>query len=60
MREMPEVRHPLPLSNSGFQELIHVLWQACDRDWARQDGEGQALPVLVALRSTTQVHNAAF
>ena len=28
MREMPEVRHPLPLSNSGFQELIHVLWQA--------------------------------
>ncbi len=42
MREMPEVRHPLPLSNSGFQELIHVLL------------------VLVALWSTTQVHNAAF
>ena len=57
---MPEVRHPLPLSNSGFQELIHVLWQACHRDWARQDGEGQALLVLVALWSTTQVHNAAF
>ena len=57
---MPEVRHPLPLSNSGFQELIHVLWQVWDRDWARQDGEGQALLVLVALRSTTQVHNEAF
>ena len=57
---MPEVRQPLPLSNSGFQELIHVLWQAGYRDWARQDGEGQALLVLVALWSTTQVHNAAF
>ena len=57
---MPEVRHPLPLQHSGFQELLHVLMQAGDRDWARQDGAGQALLVLVALQSTTQVHNAAF